>query len=76
MFKYLQLIKPMTSYNSLNKVFSFLYCLVQSHRKRVGGVAQVVACLPSKCEALSSNHRTAKTIERNTMKKYSYSMNS
>jgi hypothetical protein len=28
--------------------------------KRVGGVAQVVQCLPSKCEALSSTTSTTK----------------
>jgi hypothetical protein len=31
--------------------------------KRVGGVAQIVGCQPSKSEALSSNPRTTKTIE-------------
>jgi hypothetical protein len=29
--------------------------------KRGGGVAQVIECLPTKCKALSSNPRTAKT---------------
>jgi hypothetical protein len=29
-------------------------------RKRTGGVARVVACLPSKCEVLSSNSKTRK----------------
>jgi hypothetical protein len=28
--------------------------------KRAGGVAQVIECLPSKCEALSSNPSTEK----------------
>jgi hypothetical protein len=30
------------------------------HKKRAVRVAQVVECLPSKCEALSSNFRTTK----------------
>jgi hypothetical protein len=30
------------------------------HKKRARGVAQVAECLPSKCEALSSNSSTAK----------------
>jgi hypothetical protein len=29
-------------------------------KNRAGGVAQVVACLPSKCESLSSNPSTSK----------------
>jgi hypothetical protein len=33
--------------------------LKKSSQKRFGGVVQVVECLPSQCEALSSNPSTA-----------------
>jgi hypothetical protein len=32
------------------------------YKKRAGGMAQVIGCLNSKCEVLSSNSRTTKYI--------------
>jgi hypothetical protein len=33
---------------------------LKSKERRLGGVTQVVECLPNKCEALSSNSSTGK----------------
>jgi hypothetical protein len=38
--------------------------------KRAGGVAHVVSCLPSKCEAQSSNTNTTKKTEKYQVRLY------
>jgi hypothetical protein len=45
------------------------------HKKRAGGGAQVVECLSSKCEALSSNFSTAKKKrKKEKVKQYPFSI--
>jgi hypothetical protein len=41
------------------------YVSIKSNHKWAGGVAQVAECLPSKCEAFSSNSSTAKKPKQN-----------
>jgi hypothetical protein len=56
-----------------NKKHKFLFQKYPIHththtQKKTGGVAQVVECLPIKCEALNSNPSTVKTKQNKTLK--------
>jgi hypothetical protein len=49
----------------MGKEFARPYLENTKHKNRAGRVAQVVQCLPSKCEDLSSNPSTAKINTEN-----------
>jgi hypothetical protein len=63
MFMYLQWDRIHISISAVLKALNHLK--VEDIQRRVGGVAQVIERLPSKCEALSSNSSVTKKTPQN-----------